>query len=155
VVDKLVELAIAETAYQRSSSPDRRPTFAPPITFCAELETLLSNAKNIGNEFEPGYGRLWAVWENPKLTLGKCKGFELRAGKNHDGPVLVKIRLAISPINGGQDRIGLRQTGWEKTRDSHQKVRNTKRKKLVIFFVANSASQVSARFSGLPTVPKK
>jgi hypothetical protein len=70
----------------------RRPTFAPPITFDAELDALISKAES-GKDYEPGYGRLWAVWENPKRTLGKCKGFELRAGKGHDGPVLVQIRV--------------------------------------------------------------
>jgi Family of unknown function (DUF6011) len=99
VVDDLVVLAVKETNYQRQNTPDRRPTFAPPIPFSKELIDALERFKALKPkaEFEPGYGRLWAVWESPKLAHGKCNGFQLRAGKGHDGETLVEIR----PGSGG------------------------------------------------------
>jgi hypothetical protein len=94
IVNGLIELALQETNYQRERSPDRRATFAPPIPFSEELVSALERLKKLRPriEFEPGYGRLWSVWESPKLANGKCKGFDLRAGKAHDGEVIVNIR---------------------------------------------------------------
>lgn len=94
LVDELVSLAMTETNEQRENSPDRRPTFAPPIPFSKEFIDALQRLKERDPkiEFEPGYGRLWAVWESPKKAHGKCKGFELRAGKAHDGEIITNIR---------------------------------------------------------------
>jgi hypothetical protein len=97
LVDELIILAVKETDHQRENSPDRRPTFAPPIPFSPELVDALEQSKALypKREFEPvepGYGRLWAVWESPKKAHGKCKGFELRAGKAHDGWIIAEAR---------------------------------------------------------------
>jgi hypothetical protein len=94
VVDQLVSLAVKETDEQRKNSPDRRPTFAPPIPFAGELVEALERFKALAVkvEFEPGYGRLWAVWESPKKAHRKCKGFELRAGKAHNGLLITSLR---------------------------------------------------------------
>jgi hypothetical protein len=94
VVDRLVILAIKETDEQRKNSPDRRPTFAPPIPFSHKLVDALKRFQALDPriECEPGYGRLWAIWESPKKTHGKCQGFELRAGKAHDGELITKVR---------------------------------------------------------------
>jgi hypothetical protein len=94
VIDELVTLAVKHTEEQRENSPDRRPTFAPPISFSKELVDALERSRSLypNREFEQGYGRLWAVWESPKKAHGKCKGFELRAGKAHDGELITKIR---------------------------------------------------------------
>jgi hypothetical protein len=93
-VDALVALAVKETDEQREAIPDRRPTFAPPIPFSEALIALLERHKALDSktQFEPGYGRLWAVWESPKKAHGKCKGFELRAGKAHDGLLITNVR---------------------------------------------------------------
>ncbi len=99
LVNELVDLAVKETSLQRETSPDRRPTFAPPIPFSPEMDSALKRLKLLDPklEFEPGYGRLWAVWESPERANGKCQGFNLRAGKAQDGVMLVQIR----PGSGG------------------------------------------------------
>jgi hypothetical protein len=126
VIDELVTLAINETSFQRETSPDRRPTFAPPIPFSENLQTALERLRAMRTqlEFEPGYGRLWAVWESPKLANGKCKGFDLRVGKDHDGEVLVSVRpgtggwwtgprlVAPSPVYNGWNK-----ERWQKEYD--------------------------------------
>jgi hypothetical protein len=97
LVDELVNLAIKETDQPRENSPDRRPTFAPPIPFSKELIDALERLKSLDSkiEFEPGYGRLWAVWESPKKAHGKCKGFDLLVGKVRQGQAIVTIRPGV------------------------------------------------------------
>jgi hypothetical protein len=119
VVDQLVTLAVRDTDEQRKNSPDRRPTFAPPIPFSKELIDALERFKALDSktQFEPGYGRLWAVWESPKKTHGQCARWLIdrqypgresaadvyRTRVDHSSPALARMDAGSPGCHPGKD----------------------------------------------------
>ena len=92
--EALSERAIRDTDQQRCLHPERRPTWAPPLPFNCKMEAALERLKSLIPEadFDCSYGRLWAVWAHPKWCKGKFDGFDLRAGREHNGEIITRIR---------------------------------------------------------------
>jgi hypothetical protein len=95
--DHLALRAQQDTLASQTRHPFRRPTWAPPLPFSKELSSALENFLILHPNleiFDSSYGRLWAQWANPKHASGEIAGFDLRAGKETNGVILVKIRVA-------------------------------------------------------------
>jgi Family of unknown function (DUF6011) len=93
IAESLVSRCASDTEQQRKLNPDRRPTWAPPIPFSPELGAGLERYKQftIRDEYDSRFGRLWAVWSEPKRCGGKLVGFDLRAGKYRNGAIITQL----------------------------------------------------------------
>jgi hypothetical protein len=104
IFDSLAALAVSDTELQRKRNPKRRPTWAPPLPFDSELSEKLDELKALRpvEDYSTAYGRLWAKWTNAKWAGGKLSGFELRAGKLHNGERITEL----NPQRDGSWKVG-------------------------------------------------
>ena len=93
VIESLVSRVMSDTQPQRELHPNKKPTWAPPMVFPPELAEPLERRRTLWREedYDPTFGRLWAVWTEPRRCGGKLVGFDLRAGKMHNGRVVTQL----------------------------------------------------------------
>jgi hypothetical protein len=97
----LVARVLSDTEQARAQHPDRRPTWAPPLSFAPELIAVIEEARALWPKERigaPDYGRLWAEWDSPRWFKKQIRfaGLTLRAGKNANAFTVVKIREGVT-----------------------------------------------------------